>query len=69
MATVSCHSNQNSYPIEIKKCHYSLPQPIDAIRIGFMASEKMLFEDADRQTMSDAWLYYKLTYKPLAQAS
>ena len=32
-----------------------------------MASEKMYFEKVDRRT--DAWLYYKLTYEPLAQVS
>ena len=33
MATVSCHSNQSSYPIETKKnaiIHDSRPLPIDA---------------------------------------
>ena len=37
-----------------------------------MAPEEMSFEnvddDADGWTM-DAWLYYKLTYEPLAQVS
>ena len=37
-----------------------------------MAPEEMSFEnvddDADERTM-DAWLYYKLTYEPLAQVS
>ena len=36
-----------------------------------MASEK-LFENVDRRTdgqMPDAYLYYKLTYDPLAQVS
>ena len=32
MATISCHSNQSSYPIETKKNNYLLPRPIDAIR-------------------------------------
>ena len=31
MVTVSCHSNQSSYPIGIKKHNYSFPRPIDAI--------------------------------------
>ena len=35
-----------------------------------MASEEMLFENVDgRRRMTDACLYYKLTYKPLAQVS
>ena len=31
-----------------------------------MASEEKLFENVDGRT-TDAWLYYKLTYEPLAQ--
>ena len=39
MATISCHSNQSSYPIGTKKTnkkttnkqYYSFPPPIDAI--------------------------------------
>ena len=42
-----------------------------------MASEEMSFENVDRRTTKaeddgwtrDAWLYYKLTYKPSAQVS
>ena len=38
-----------------------------------MASEEMSIEDIDRRRMTtmdtDAWLYFKLTYKPLAQVS
>ena len=33
-----------------------------------MASEEMSFENDDGQ-MTDAWLYYKFTYEPLAQVS
>ena len=33
------------------------------VRIGFMASEERSFENVDN------WLYYKLTYEPLAQVS
>ena len=38
------------------------------MKIGFMASEEMSFENADGLTM-DACLYYKLIYEPLAQVS
>ena len=31
MGTISCHSNQSSYPTGTKKNNYSFPQPIDAI--------------------------------------
>ena len=35
-----------------------------------MASEKMSFENVgDDGQMTDAWLYYKLTFEPLAQVS
>ena len=40
-------------------------------RIGFMASEEMSFEnvDDDDERTTDAGLYDKLTYEPLAQVS
>ena len=31
MGTISCHSNQSSYPIGIKKHTFLFPLPIDAI--------------------------------------
>ena len=37
-----------------------------------MASEEMSFENVDDENdgrTTDAWLYYKLTYEPLAQVS
>ena len=34
-----------------------------------MASEELSFENADDKRTTDAWLYYKLTYEPLAQVS
>ena len=37
-------------------------------RISFTASEERSFENADGRTI-DAYLYYKLTYEPLAQVS
>ena len=37
-------------------------------RIGLVASEEMLFENVDDDgRTTDAWLYFKLTYEPLAQ--
>ena len=38
-------------------------------RIGFMTSEEMSFENVDNDDgrTTDACLYYKLTYEPLAQ--
>ena len=45
---MSCHSNQSSYPIGIKKCPY-LCYMWKLVRIGFMASEEMSFENADEQ--------------------
>ena len=39
-------------------------------RIGFMASEEMSFENVDDNgRTTDACLYYKLTFEPLAQVS
>ena len=55
MVTISCHSNQSSYPIETKKnFFFSFPRPIDFIceiwlRIGSIASEEM-FENVDGRT-------------------
>ena len=48
MGTISCHSNQSSYPTGTK-INYSFPRPIDAIceinkRIFFSASEEMSFK-------------------------
>ena len=34
-----------------------------------MASEKMFENVGDDGQMTDAWLYYKLTFEPLAQVS
>ena len=75
MVTISCHSNQSSYPIGTKKQYYSFPLPIDAIYEVWRESAswlqrcrlKMLTTDDDDAT--DACLYYKLTYELLAQVS
>ena len=47
--TISCHSNQRSYPIGTKNHNYSLPPPIDAICEIWKesASEEKLFENDD----------------------
>ena len=37
-------------------------------KTGFTASEEKSFENVDGR-MTDACLYYKLTYEPLAQVS
>ena len=34
-----------------------------------MASEEMSFENVDDGRTTDAYLYYKLTFEPLAQVS
>ena len=34
-----------------------------------MASAEMSFENVEGRRKTDAWLYYKLTYKPSAQVS
>ena len=77
MGTISCHSNQSSYPIGIKKHNFSFPLPIDAIceyeKKGLTASEEMSFENVDgRRTdgrTTDTFIYYKLTNEPSAQVS
>ena len=68
MATVSYQSNQSSYPTVIKKKMPLFVPPTyrcymwNLVRIGFMASEEMAFENDDRQRMP----HYKLTYEPSA---
>ena len=44
------------------------------VRIGYMASEEMSFENVDGwrttdERTTDAWLYCKLTHQPSAQVS
>ena len=85
MGSISCHSNQSSYPSKKKKtkkkkqlffpptyrCCMCNMRTIDPV-----VSEKV-FEIVDdgrtydgRRTDDDgAWVYYKLTYKPSAQVS
>ena len=62
---LSCHSNQSCYPTGTKtqlfvplvyRCYMR-----NLVRIGFMTSEEMPFENVDRRRTTDAWLYYKLS--------
>ena len=66
--TISCHSNQSSYPIGTKntfiRCYMWNME-----RISFTASEEKSFENVDDGRTTDACLYYKLTYEPSAQVS
>ena len=39
------------------------------VRMGFMASEEMSFENIARRWTKDAWLYYKFIYESSAQVS
>ena len=58
MTTISCHNNQSSYPIGTKN-NFNRPPPPPAYRcymwnmarIGFLASEKMSFENVDGRRM------------------
>ena len=52
MATVSCQSNQSSYPVGTKTILF-VPSAYrcykwNMVRIGFMASEEMLLENIDK---------------------
>ena len=63
METISCHSNQSSYPIGTKKHNCSFTPPINA-RCEIWkesASEEKSIENVDGRT-TDACLYYKLTF-------
>ena len=73
MGTISCHSNQSSYPIGIKNTTFR-SLPIDAIceilkesasQLQRRCSLKML---TDGRT-TDTFIYYKLTNEPSAQVS
>ena len=55
MGTISCHSNQSSYPTGIKKHNFSFPPTCRCFlcnmeRIGLTASEEMSFENVDGRT-------------------
>ena len=57
------------------KPYTAFPQPNDAsdkIEIGPLVAEIFIFEIVDddgRRTDAGPWVYYKLTYEPLAQVS
>ena len=72
MGTISCHSNQSSYPIGTKNTTFLPPTyrcyMSNMKRIGLTASEEMSFENVDRRT-TDTFIYYKLTNEPSAQVS
>ena len=57
--TISFHSNQSSYPIETKNKIIRSPRPAyrrymwNLVRIGFMASEEMSFENVDGRRRTD----------------
>ena len=82
MGTISCHSDQRSYPTGIKKHNFSFPLPKDAMCVIWKESAsrfqrrcrlKMLTDgrttDDDGRRTPDACIYYKLTYEPSAQVS
>ena len=80
MAAIGCHSNQSSYPIGAKQKNTTLLSSgilmlYVKLRIGFMASEEMSFENVDDDGLMDdirttgACLYSYLTYEPSAQVS
>ena len=71
METISFHSNQSSYPIGTKNTIIHSPPPHLYVehgknRLQRRSCLKMLTMDG---WTTDAHLYYKLTYKPLAQVS
>ena len=59
MATVSCHSNQSSYPFGLKKKTILFVPPAyrcyirNMVRISSMASEEMSSENVDGRTTTD----------------
>ena len=74
MGTISCHSNQSSYPTGIKNITTYRCYMCNMERIRLTASEEMSFENVDGRTtddgrMPDACIYYKLTCEPTAQVS
>ena len=77
MGTISCHSNQSSYPSGIKNTTFRSPPTYRCYmwnmrRIGLTASEEMSFENVDRRDdgrTTDTFIYYKLTNEPSAQVS
>ena len=74
METISCHSNQSSYPTGIKN-NFSFPLPVDAIYVIWKESASQLQRRCRlKKLMDDGWaldacIYYKLTYEPSSQVS
>ena len=70
MGTISCHSNQSSYPTGIKNITFLPPTyrcfVCNMERIGLTASEEKSFENVDGRRTNGQWtpdncIYYKLT--------
>ena len=62
MGTISCHSNQSSYPTGIKNITFRSPYlkmlyMCNMERILLMASEEMSFENVDGRGTDDGCLY------------
>ena len=73
METISCHSNQSSYPIGTKRNTIIVPPKYRCFtwnmeRIGFRGEVVWKCWPTDGRT-TDACLNYKLTYEPSAQVS
>ena len=81
-ATISCHSNQFLSDWDKKKTILFVPPGYrcymwNMVRIGFMSSEDISFENVDGRTdgrrrrhrRMPAYTYYKLTYEPSVQVS
>ena len=72
MGTISCHSNQSSYPTGTKNTIIRSPDLymlyVKYEKNWLLCSEEMLFENVDGRT-TDTFIYYKLTYEPSAQVS
>ena len=60
MGTISCHSNQSSYPARTKNTIICSPTyrcyMCNMKRIGFMVSEEKLFENVDDGRTDDGYL-------------
>ena len=74
MGTISCHSNQSSYPTGIKRHNFSFPLPIDATCGIWKELASWLQRRCRLKMLTDGWttdacVYSKLTYEPTAQVS
>ena len=72
METISCHSNQSSYPNGTKtiiiRSPYLQMQYVKYRKNRLHGFRGEVVENVDGRT-TDACLYYKLTYEPSAQVS